>query len=253
MLDRFKRIPLALLIASICSSTLGQSVSDAPDGITKRIIGEDLGLVIMGSIVSKDANRNVVLIKERKTGRVNAYKVGHQVTDLPIKAIERDFIVLQFKGDLVAVYQDKFAGTLKDVAFASSSPQPLAAENSSFQEDGFERHDLGGDKEIDVKMTESYRDRLIKDQLSTILMQATATPLVEDGLIVGFELSQIDEGSIYDKGGFMNLDVVTAVNGIPLDSVAGAVKLLNSLRQADAVEVDIRRNGVKRRMTISVK
>ncbi|MEZ4741781.1 MAG: hypothetical protein R3B45_04935 [Bdellovibrionota bacterium] len=64
--------------------------------------------------------------------------------------------------------------------------------------------------------------------MAKILMQATAQPYMKDGVVKGFQLSQIDPDSIFDKGGFRDLDVVTAINGIELNSAAGAISLLKS-------------------------
>jgi len=79
-------------------------------------------------------------------------------------------------------------------------------------------------------MTEAYRDNLIGNELQKILMQATALPYFEEEKIVGFQLTQIDKDSIFSKGGFENNDVITNVNGLELNSISGAVKLLKSLK-----------------------
>lgn len=253
MIIRAKIFACFLLTTWIMCGGAKIGLSQKVGPIASKVIGEELGIVIMGAIVSKKADGSVVLVKEKSNGRVSAFKVGHKVLTYPIEEIAKEYIVIRKDEKLVAVYQDKFAGSIGEVpAPEQAVPTPIAG-GGNYSEDGFERTDPGNDKEIEVKMTEAYRDSLIKNKLATVLMQATATPTVEDGVIVGFELSQLDQGSIFEKGGFMNFDVVTAVNGIPLDSVSGAVKLLNSLRQADTVEVEIKRNGAKRKMNISVK
>ena len=126
--------------------------------------------------------------------------------------------------EILLVYKDKFAGK----AIAESS-QKKKNNINSFSEDGFERS-LTDDEQIEVKMTEAYRDNLIGNELQKILMQATALPYFEEEKIVGFQLTQIDKDSIFSKGGFENNDVITNVNGLELNSISGAVKLLKSLK-----------------------
>ena len=104
-------------------------------------------------------------------------------------------------------------------------------------------------------MTEAYRDNIVKNQLQDILMQATALPYYErrkERLLAGFQLSQIDNDSVFAKGGFQDKDVITSVNGIELNSISGAIKLLRSLKQEGSINVEMMRDGTKRDMTISV-
>jgi general secretion pathway protein C len=101
-------------------------------------------------------------------------------------------------------------------------------------------------------MTASYRDKMIKQDLQKILMQATALPHFQDGAIVGFSLTQIDQDSIFAKGGFVDSDIITSVNGIPMNSIPGAIKLLNSLREAPSIDVEVLRDGAKRNVQLKV-
>lgn len=242
-------------ILAFCFISMHDLVANEPPKQAKRIAGRDVGLLILGTIVSKDSDKSVVLIKDTDTGKVSAFKKEYVIfSKYKVLGIDSKYILVATKktdskpSEMLAVYQDKFAGEMKKAA-----PKALAGNSKKYSEDGFERVEKDDEGSIDVAMTQAYRDKIVKKELSTILMQATASPILEDGSIVGFELSQIDEGSIYEKGGFQNNDVVTAVNGIPLDSVSGAIKLLNSLKKAEDLEVDIRRGSHTKRMSISVK
>ncbi len=208
--------------------------------------GSDLGIMIMGAIVQKDSADNVALIKE-SSGKVKAvkreyvlldkYKVTN-VTGRYIELITRD-------GKEYLVYQDKFAG---EFSSKTQSSGPLAhGTEETYREDGFER--VKGK----ITMSGSYRDKLINQDLSKVLMQATAEPYHEGGVIVGFRLSQIDEGSIYAKAGLVNGDIVTAINGTDLTNVAGAITLLKSLKGTDHVELDLKRDGTIQKFSVEVR
>jgi general secretion pathway protein C len=97
-----------------------------------------------------------------------------------------------------------------------------------------------------------YRDKIVKEDLSQILMQASAIPHMENGAIVGFKLLQIDEGSIYSKAGLKDDDVITSINGTDLTSAAGAVSLLRSLKGANKLDVEMLRGGGKESISIQV-
>jgi type II secretion system protein C len=205
--------------------------------------GSDLGISIMGSIIQKDANENVALIKE-ETGTVKAVKVGHVIMDkYKVISVSAQYIeVITRDANQYLVYQDKFAGNIG----SKKSSGPNLVNNDVFREEGFERNK---DK---IVMTGMYRDKLVQQDLAKVLMQATAEPHMENGSIAGFKMSQIDDGSIYQKAGLKDGDVVTGINGSELNSVAGSITLLKSLKGADSMEVEIKRDGVPMKFTISV-
>ncbi len=205
---------------------------------------EAIGISIMGAIVQQDRTRSVVLVKEHVSGKVQAYRVGRAIMEkYRILEIDNQFIVVLKDKQKTKVFQDKFAPAAKSIATNNTGRQPFG---DMYSEDGFERK--GGK----VVMTAIYRDKLLKEDMSKIIMQATAQPYMRNGQIKGFQLSQIDPGSIFDKGGFRDNDVITAINGIELDSVSGAIKLLNSLKEATSIEVVIERDGVEQDMSLTI-
>ncbi len=205
--------------------------------------GSELGIAIMGSIIQKDAADNVALIKE-ETGTVKAVKAGHVIMDkYKVISVSAEYIeVITRDSNQYLIYQDKFAGNIG----GKKSSGPNLVNNDVFREDGFERNK---DK---IVMTGMYRDKLVQQDLAKVLMQATAEPHMENGSIAGFKMSQIDEGSIYQKAGLKDGDVVTGINGSELNSVAGSITLLKSLKGADSMEVEIKRDGTPMKFTISV-
>lgn len=232
---------LLRLTASVLFLTLATAGVSADDIIKSN--GSDIGIVIMGSIIQKDAHDNVALIKE-ETGTVKAVKMNHVIMDkYKVVAVSAQYIeVVTRDSKRYLVYQDKFAGSFAPKA----STGPGLVSTDSYKEDGFERTK---DK---IVMTGMYRDKLVQTDLAKVLMQATAEPYMENGGIAGFKMSQIDDGSIYQKAGLVDGDVITGINGSELNSIAGSIALLKTLKGADSLEVEIKRDGVPMKYTISV-
>ena len=107
-----------------------------------------------------------------------------------------------------------------------------------------------GDK---VRISSTLRDTLTGQQLSRVLVQAAALPYYEDGQLSGFKLMAIDAGSIYDKVGFKDGDIVTSVNGQRLSDVGRTIQLLHSLKGANMAQVTYRRGGADRSLTLEVQ
>lgn len=229
------------LTASAMILTLATAGVSADDIVKSN--GSDIGIVIMGSIIQKNTHENVALIKE-ETGTVRAVKVDHIIMDkYKVIAVSAQYIeVVTRDAKRYLVYQDKFAGSFGPKVASASG----LIKNDSFKEEGFERTK---DK---IVMTGMYRDKLVQQDLAKVLMQATAEPYMESGSIAGFKMSQIDDGSIYQKAGLVDGDVITGINGSELNSIAGSIALLKTLKGADSLEIDIKRDGVPMKYTISV-
>ncbi len=235
------------ILLLICFSLLVPIFGPSLDlyGVRIPTNGEDIGVVIVGTIANRDESSNVALVKETRSGKVHAVKKGYLLLkDYVVREVHAKFMVLGKGAKRFLVYQNKFAGEFNRTA--SRGPINSALMGDQYNEDGFERN---GNK---ISVSASYRDKLVNEDLSKILMQATAIPKMEGGQIVGFSLLQIDAGSIYDKAGLKNHDVVTAINGVKLTNAAGAIKLLKSLKGSDGVTIDLKRNGVAQQLELNV-
>ena len=214
--------------------------------------GADIGVTIMGTIVQRKAENNVALIKEVKSGKVLALKPGYKFLDkYEVVEISGKFMVIKAGGQKTLIYQDKFAGEFARASGGSSTPvTPLGSYNGEapefFKEEGFER------QANSVTMSGSYRDKVVTQDMATVLMQATAEPYIEGGQVVGFKLSQIDAGSIYWKGGLKDDDVITEINGQKLDSVAKAVLILKTLKQESQIDVGVLRKGAPVKFSLKI-
>jgi type II secretory pathway component PulC len=230
---------LALLSAI---SLIGVAHASPRSNLVIKSDGEDIGLSIIGSIANSASGNNVALVKEKESGRVLALKSGSKIGErYTVVEVRPKYIALSSNGEYRIVYQDKFAGE-----FSKSAAANLKGQLAAYKEDGFER------QEGNIRVTAQYRDRLVKEDLSAVLMQATAVPYQIEGKVIGFQLLQIDKDSIYDKSGFRDTDIITTINGQDLNSVSGAVNLLNSLRKESQIEIDYLRGGVKQKVQMKI-
>lgn len=204
--------------------------------------GDDIGIKIMGSIIQKDEENNVALIKINESV-VTAVKRGHVVNEkFKVLNITSTYLELINKqAHRYFVFIDKFNTN------SNAKATVVANTYDTFSEDGFER------KEDKIVMTSLYRDKLLKQDMAAVLMQATAEPVMDGGNIIGFKMSQIDEGSIYDKSGLKNGDVIKVINGSELNSVAGSITLLRSLKNESNFDFEVMREGKLRRFSLEVK
>ena len=234
------------LIANGPKST-GISASDT----LKRVSISTLQLAIVGSIVAKNKTSSVVLLKYLSTSEIKAHRVGNVLfSKYTLLDITENSITLQTYEQnhvtLIVAYMDKFFRDLQK-ASPKAPPQP-AGLTDSYKEDGFERN------QGEIHMTEAYKNNLLSPQnLTATLMQASADPVIKNGQVVGFQLDLIEPESLYAKSGLVNGDIITEINGVPLNDAAAAVRLMQSLRSAKSVSLSFMRGGTVIPVTIGVQ
>jgi hypothetical protein len=79
--------------------------------------------------------------------------------------------------------------------------------------------------------------------LKRILLQARIVPSVKQGRTVGFRITGISRGSIYEKIGLRNGDVLRRVNMQKLDDPAKLFKLYQEMKNKRHISILLSRNG----------
>ncbi len=69
------------------------------------------------------------------------------------------------------------------------------------------------------------------------------SPYSERGRFIGYKVTPGRDRALFDQVGLISGDIVTAVNGIELDTPAKGLNVLRSLQTANSVRLDIKRNG----------
>lgn len=201
-------------------------------------------LQLVGAIVS--ARGGVALVKNRDTSEVKAFKTGEDVYNMgTLVSVDRAQMILVENDGRMTMISNKLGGMS-----ASQAPRVskvTVSSNDKHIEEGFQR--IGTRTEVDGR----FRDRLIREELPNILMQASSEPVVVNGEITGFRIFQFDQNSIFHKLGLQDGDVVREINGIPLNNVARTIQFLNGLREENHVQVNVQRNGSPVTLELNVR
>jgi len=161
-------------------------------------------------------------------GKVAIYHLGDS---LPgggtLKQVERNRVLLQ-----------QADGSETELVFATSSSlsSPRASTTS---ETGI--RDLGNNRwQISRDEVEKARGNL-----GQLLKQARMEPNVVDGETDGFVVRMIRPNTLLAKLGLRVGDVVSEINGVSLDSPEKALQIMQQLREAKRLSVNLTRNGEK--------
>lgn len=225
----------ALLAAACAAVALGWALARASDAEDK--------LQLLGAVVSNKGG--VALVKNIDNGQVKAFRTGDSVWGLgTLLSVDRQVMIILEAGGQMTSISSKLGGAFKKGKVVS---KVYVSTDDKHIEDGFQR--IGNKIDVDSR----YRDRMIKEELPNILMQASSEPVIVNGEIVGFRLFQFEPNSIFAKLGMKDGDVVKEINGVALNNVAKTIQFLNGLRQESAVSVNIMRDGAPVTLDLNVK
>lgn len=167
-----------------------------------------------------------------------------------ISAIESDRVILSRNNrpeELILDYHSRSPG-----ARGPRSRKPTPARPSPMQPN------LGGSGVRALSETEYVIDREEFDaQLSNInnlVTQARVVPnFTPDRQVDGFRMFQIHPGSIYQKLGLRNGDVIQFVNGIKMDDPTKGLALFQALKNQSSFTIDLKRRNQKMTFSYDVR
>jgi type II secretion system protein C len=216
-------------------------------------IRSELPLKLNGVIFGGTVTSGIALIENTDAKKQNSYLVGDKVTkEAVLIEIQERKVILQVADhkefiELVDRYLERGKRGRKKGSVGGATGKFGVGGAGKYSEEGFERD---GNT---ISMSADYRQKLLTGDFAKVLQDAKAEPVYEGGELNGFRLTRIRADSVYDKGGLQNDDVVKEINGVSLVDTAQAIKLLNSLRGANEIEIGLNRGGSKMNVTIQVK
>jgi general secretion pathway protein C len=196
-----------------------------------------LKLELLGTVATQDAGAYAV-IKDPKTGKQKLYRVGDTIQDATIKRICRETVVLNHNGEdsvLKMERKDSAAGVTQISTPFDELEEPT--ENPRRQKRVLSRELL---------------DNAMRDS-ADLMNQFTLNPHEVDGQVEGVTIGRIKRNSIVMRMGLRNGDVISAVNGTPVDSIENTVEFMSSLMENSAVSIDILRRGKPVRIEYSIQ
>ena len=212
-----------------------------------------LGFKFLGFISGNKLEKRagVVLIKKAKDSSVRAFKVGKLFLDkYTLLEVRNKSILLKENKQEKKIWVHQrfsFGDELESTSTHLTDLKPRKIfKKDSYIEDGFVRN------KNKVVMTNEYKKKVLKS-IPKILMQAAVEPVSEKGEIIGFLIDLIEEESIFYKIGLENEDIITSINGIKLRSASSAIQLLQSLKNFEELEVELKRNGQDLKLDLSIK
>jgi general secretion pathway protein C len=91
------------------------------------------------------------------------------------------------------------------------------------------------------------------ENLPLLLTQARAVPFFQDGRAVGLRLFAIRTGSLYEKVGLRNGDILKSINGNSLADLSQALQLFERLKTERSISLKLERNREERTFQYQIR
>ena len=162
-----------------------------------------------------------------------------------VKSIEWDRVVLVHNGkdEILEIEKPTMGGPGKSVPAQAPPVSPGGASDGSGIQQTAENEFTVPKTEVDSAL----------ENMSQLFTQIRAVPHFEGGESVGFRLLAIRRGSLFDKIGLKNGDILRSINGNPMNDPSKAMNLLQELRDTTNLRVEATRNQQPVTLTYNIQ
>jgi len=192
----------------------------------------------------RHGSRAYAIIEDTQAKRQDVLTVGDKLGDAEVRRIGYRQVVLD-RGGVEEVLVQPSDGA---VPAAAPAPPPAPA-NTSSQIGDDQIRKTGDDRYLIARAEVDHT----LENLSDVFTQMRAVPNIESGRTTGFRLFAIRPGSIFEKIGLLNNDVVQRINGVELNDPAKAMTLFQDLQGQTRLSVDVLRGSDTRTLSYEIR
>ncbi len=185
----------------------------------------------VGIVMSaREEARAAVLIS---AGRTRVVGVGDSAFGGRVAVIEADRVALDYDSGRVVLRLVAGVGT---APVAPVAPAPAADAPAPALE--LERREI---------------ERRLGVESGRILAETTLVPAMDAGRVSGFTITRLPQSTLLSDAGLRAGDVLTEVNGVPIDSLATLIGLWPRLQTESAVRAVVLRNGQPVSLSVNLR
>lgn len=185
-----------------------------------------LMLTLIGTFITT-GQEPYAIIEDKKKREQEMFLLDDSVFDqATLKKIYKDRVEIEHNGELEVLMLDDSLGSSSNDATASDSDEFVIAE-----------------ADVDKGL----------ENLPLLLTQARAVPYFKDGRAIGLRLFAIKTGSLYEKVGLRNGDILKSINGNSLGDISQAIKLFEQLKEEKSITLLLERAKKDREFRYTIR
>lgn len=206
----------------------------------------NLDLTLRGTLATEDPKNALAIIADGEDVE-RTYAVGAELPgEAVLRAVYRDRVILNRAGELETL---PLRNPDRQLA-SGESTRGTSGSNGNRSGDGRQRptmDQLRAEADELARAAEQFRN-----DPAALARQFTAVPVQEDGNLVGVRLRASGNSTLLSRIGLRGSDVVTAVNGVPLNDYSRANEVMSQLQSGTDFQVTVLRNGREQQVNVSL-
>lgn len=215
---------------SLASSTMFGSLADpgaANQPATKPVTA--LALSLIGTFMT-DGQQPYAIIEDKKKSEQDVFNVGDAVFgEAKLSKILVDRVEIDRNGQI-------------EVLLIDDSPGAASTDSGGVTASG----------ETDFSISEAELDQALEN-LPVLLTQARAVPYFREGKAIGLRMFAIKSGSLFQKIGLLNGDILKTINDSSLSDITQAMKIFERLKQERSLTLTLERNKEEKQFRYQIR
>ena len=177
---------------------------------------QGLGFKLVGTAVIENPGESFAIIEHQSTGNQGAYREGDRLGEVVIKKILSGSVVIGTRTGDQTLYMGSGTATVERAAPSTEIAR-------------LDRREV---------------DRTLPDQ-NQLMREIRVRRRFEGGQPVGFVIYKIEPGSIFERMGLEDGDLIVGVNGRPFATTQQNVEFYEALKSGGAVSLEVMRGESK--------
>lgn len=215
-----------------------------------------LSLILRGTFAGNDPGNGIAVIADAGNGE-RAFRVGDDVAPgIRLAAVHPDHVVLGHDGveESLALTRDSNlapADVLRPTPAKVRSRTPAAAIDAGARPGATETASAG----VDIKAPPDWQQTVehLRHNPAELMQRVQVVPVMDGNRISGMRLAATSDTALIRQIGLQPGDIVTAVDGRAVDSLASGQQIMASLGNAGSVRVTVLRGGQQTEISVGLK
>lgn len=215
--------------------TTNKAVAEKQAGQAQQ---QDIALLIdLRGTVAGDSKYGFAIVEEKGTRKQRLVKAGDVIAGAKVVRIKRNSmdVLVEDQERTLKIAETREAPILPQTAAAAPAPaQPAPSARPSAP--------AGPVPSGAVVLNRSEIGAGFQD-MGSMLRQAQVRPYFNSGVPEGFMVSNIQAGSLYQKMGIVDGDIIQGVNNRPIRTADDMMELYNTMKSGPGMALSIKRRG----------
>jgi type II secretion system protein C len=239
--------PLLLLVLAVASPEAAlaaappQTQSAASAATPAAEVSSPPDLVVAGVVVGTAPERSSAILASG--GRTRVVAVGDSAFGGRLVSVSAEAVTLDFAGERVELRLPSRAAAPPPRPGGRATGRPALPPGAPPE-----------DPETPAReMSRAEVKRRLGEEIPRILAETAVAPVMEEGRVVGVQVTRLPEGSLLTDAGLRTGDVLTRINDTEIDGMATLIGLWPRLQGASELRATVLRNGQPFSLLVSLR